>query len=107
MEPSRRSRVRLKIVALLAALTALWAFAAVMTVGDGVAVWAARTVDEQINRPTSRLIEALQQERRLSATLLGGDTGVRVALWGSPAAADPALTDWRGPPTGAEAARAP
>ncbi len=100
MEPSRRSRVRLKIVALLAALTALWAFAAVMTVGDGVAVWAARTVDEQINGPTSRLIEALQQERRLSATLLGGDTGVRVALWGSRAATDQALTDWRERQTG-------
>ena len=64
MEQNRRPHVRLKIVALLAALTALWAFAAVVTAQEGAQALAARIVEHEVNQPTSRLIEALQQERR-------------------------------------------
>src|SRR5690606_31628929 len=61
---------------------------------QGVGVLAARTVEDEINRPTGRLIGALQQERRLSVSLLGGDASARAALPASRAATDRVLADW-------------
>jgi signal transduction histidine kinase len=69
---SRGSRVRTKIVALLVSLVALWAFAAYVTLQDGLNLLWVSTLDQRIGRPTDALITALQEERRLSLVYLGG-----------------------------------
>ncbi|WP_240506460.1 ATP-binding protein [Thermoactinospora rubra] len=62
--------MRAKVVALLASLTALWAFSAWVTVGDGVNLLWATTVDGNVVQPSEPLLEALQGERRLTVTQL-------------------------------------
>ena len=75
---SRSSHVRTKIVALLVSLVALWAFAAFVTIREGLNLLAVSTLDKGIAEPTETLLPALQDERR--ATL--------VYLCGRPAAAE-------------------
>jgi len=68
---SRGSHVRTKIVALLVSLAALWAFAAYVTLQDGLNLLWVSTLDQKVGRPTDSLITALQEERRLSLVHLG------------------------------------
>lgn len=68
MTRPRNPGLRNKIVAVLASLVALWAFAAYVTVGEGVnLVWLA-ALEQQVAKPTEALIAAIQQERRESVT---------------------------------------
>ena len=67
---SRTSRLRAKIAFLLASLAALWAFAAFVTVRDGLTLLWIRTLDQEVGRPTNALVEAVQDERRRSAVML-------------------------------------
>lgn len=67
---SRTSRLRAKIAFLLASLAALWAFAAFVTVRDGLTLLWIQTLDQEVGRPTNALVEAVQNERRSSAVLL-------------------------------------
>ncbi|MFG2056001.1 nitrate- and nitrite sensing domain-containing protein [Micromonospora sp. NPDC048930] len=68
---SRNTRLRTKVVALLVSLTALWAFAAWVTLRDGLNVLGVQTLDAQVAQPSESLRTALQQERRMSVAYLG------------------------------------
>jgi signal transduction histidine kinase len=70
---SRSSHVRLKVVALLGSMTALWAFAAFVTVREGLNLLSVSTLDSGVGRPTVALLSELQEERRLSMVNLGRD----------------------------------
>jgi signal transduction histidine kinase len=71
---SRSSHVRAKVVALLLSLVALWAFAAVVTLREGLNLIWVDTLDKKLDRPTESLITSLQEERRLSLIYLSGRT---------------------------------
>jgi hypothetical protein len=58
---SRTSNLRAKIVCLLLSLAALWAFAAFVTVRDGLTLLWIRTLDQRVGRPTDALIQRLQE----------------------------------------------
>ncbi|WP_239089554.1 sensor histidine kinase [Sphaerimonospora thailandensis] len=63
--------MRTKVAALLVSLTALWAFAAWVTLREGTnLVWAA-TINSDVAQPGDLLVLDLQRERRLSLTRLG------------------------------------
>src|SRR5947207_1787549 len=78
---SGSSHVRTKVAALLVSLAALWAFAAYVTLRDGLDLLWVDTMTQKVSRPTDDLITALQQERRLSLVYLSGHApGQREAL---------------------------
>ncbi|HLT10203.1 MAG TPA: nitrate- and nitrite sensing domain-containing protein, partial [Micromonosporaceae bacterium] len=60
-----------KIAALLVSLAALWAFAAYVTLQDGINLLNISTLDQKVGRPNDILITALQTERHLSMVYLG------------------------------------
>ncbi|MGH3388953.1 MAG: nitrate- and nitrite sensing domain-containing protein [Actinomadura sp.] len=66
----RNARLRTKVTALLVSLTALWAFAAWVTLREGVNLLGASTLDSGYAQPSDPLLAELQQERRLSVTWL-------------------------------------
>ena len=66
LRKSRGTRLRTKVVALLLSLTALWAFAAFVTLREGLNLLWVSTLTDSVGRPTESLLAALQQERRLS-----------------------------------------
>ncbi|MBQ1025800.1 nitrate- and nitrite sensing domain-containing protein [Micromonospora sp. C95] len=68
---SRSRSLRTKVVALLAALVALWGFTAWVTVRDGVNLLGVRALDVQVFDPTEPLLLQLQLERRTSLVHLG------------------------------------
>ncbi|MEJ3744498.1 nitrate- and nitrite sensing domain-containing protein [Actinomycetes bacterium KLBMP 9797] len=74
--------MRAKIVALLLSLFALWAFAAYVTLREGLNLLAVGTLDSRVAQPSDRLLTELQQERRLSLVYLGkpGARAAREAL---------------------------
>nr|BFE77697.1 hypothetical protein GCM10020093_002980 [Planobispora longispora] len=67
----RNARLRTKVTALLVSLTALWAFTAWVTVGDGLNMLGVATLDSGVADPSEKLIVELQAERRLTAIALG------------------------------------
>lgn len=63
------------------ALSALWAFAASLTLGEGLNLRHVETVQNHLGYPSGALGSALQAERRLSLVYLGGrDPAVRASL---------------------------
>ncbi|MEV5711556.1 nitrate- and nitrite sensing domain-containing protein [Actinoallomurus sp. NPDC052274] len=52
-------------------LTTLWAFAADITLGDGLNLRHVNTIQDHLNYPSGGLGSALEQERRLSVVFLG------------------------------------
>ncbi|MFG2006337.1 nitrate- and nitrite sensing domain-containing protein [Spirillospora sp. NPDC048911] len=58
----------------LVSLSALWAFAASLTLGDGLNLRKVDTVHDHFGYPSGALGSALQAERRLSAVFLGSGT---------------------------------
>ncbi|MCZ7423941.1 nitrate- and nitrite sensing domain-containing protein [Verrucosispora sp. WMMA2121] len=68
---SRSRSLRTKVVALLAALVALWGFTAWVTVRDGVDLLGMRALDVRVFDPTEPLLLQLQLERRTSLVYLG------------------------------------
>ncbi|MDI1463688.1 nitrate- and nitrite sensing domain-containing protein [Catellatospora sp. KI3] len=97
MNRPRNPGLRNKIVAVLASLVALWAFAAYVTVGEGVSlVWLA-TLEQQVAKPTEALIAAVQEERRESvAYAAAGTAESRTAMDSARAATDQAAAKLRG-----------
>ncbi len=72
MSRTGKPGLRGKIFAVLASLVALWAFAAYVTIGEGVnLVWLA-TLEQQVGKPTEALVAALQQERRVTVEFVAG-----------------------------------
>ncbi|TDD22787.1 HAMP domain-containing protein [Actinomadura sp. KC06] len=80
---SIRSRITLLVLVPLLALVSLWAFITGVTYGDANVLLQSRQFQQKTMLPTLRLIEALQEERRLSAAELGGgrpvDAGAKTA----------------------------
>jgi signal transduction histidine kinase len=76
---SRGSRLRTKIVALLVSLTALWAFAAWVTLRDGLSLLWVQTLNSGVYEPSEPLLLDLQVERRLSVGFLGAVTATKPA----------------------------
>ncbi|MFV2010876.1 MULTISPECIES: nitrate- and nitrite sensing domain-containing protein [unclassified Micromonospora] len=74
---SRGFHLRTKIVALLLSLSALWAFAAWVTLRDGLNLLWVQTYDSQIYQPSEPLLLGLQSERRLAMAYLAGPTDER------------------------------
>ncbi|WP_089156106.1 sensor histidine kinase [Micromonospora sp. NBS 11-29] len=68
---SRSTNLRTKIIALLASLTALWAFAAWVTVRDGFNLLGVQALNARVFEPSDPLLLELQNERRLSLRYLG------------------------------------
>ncbi|NBE83572.1 sensor histidine kinase [Micromonospora rubida] len=68
---SRSTNLRTKVVALLASLVALWAFAAWVTVRDGFNLLGVQTLNESVSEPSETLVFQLQRERRASLAYLG------------------------------------
>jgi signal transduction histidine kinase len=64
--------VRTKVAALLVSLIALWAFAAFVTLREGVNLLFVSTLDEGVAQPLETLVPAMQNERRLTLIYLGG-----------------------------------
>jgi len=64
------SRVRTKVTAVIVSLTALWVFAAWVTVRDGVNLLWVQQLDKNVAQPIDVLLPELQVERRLSAIYL-------------------------------------
>ncbi|QXJ23578.1 nitrate- and nitrite sensing domain-containing protein [Actinomadura graeca] len=66
----RNTRLRTKITALLASLIALWAFAAWVTLREGLTLLSASSIDQNVTRPMVTLVTDLQEERKLSTIYL-------------------------------------
>jgi signal transduction histidine kinase len=63
------------------ALSALWAFAANLTLGEGLNLRHVETIQDHLGYPSGALGSALQAERRLSLVYLGGrDPAVQASL---------------------------
>ncbi|MEU1813386.1 sensor histidine kinase [Micromonospora aurantiaca (nom. illeg.)] len=93
---SRSTNLRAKVIALLASLAALWAFAAWVTVRDGINLLGVQTIDNQIVGPSEPLLLELQVERRLSTAELGStSTDRQQALAGSRNKVDAAAADFK------------
>jgi signal transduction histidine kinase len=101
MMKSRSSHVRLKIVALLVSMTALWGFAAAVTLRDGLNVLFVATLTDKVGKPTESLLDALQQERRVSVVAVSdGTEAQRRALAAGRAHTDAVLRTWRASTSG-------
>jgi hypothetical protein len=74
MVTGRKPSLWLRVVAVLTSLVALWAFAAYVTVGEGVSLAWLAILETRVGKPTEALVAALQEERRLSVEF--GATGV-------------------------------
>ncbi|MFI7614558.1 nitrate- and nitrite sensing domain-containing protein [Nonomuraea terrae] len=66
----RKTSLRTKVTALLLSLAALWAFAAWVTLREGVNLLWVTQVNESVVDPSESLLEELQKERRMSAVEL-------------------------------------
>jgi signal transduction histidine kinase len=96
MMKSRSSHVRTKVVALLASLIALWGFAAFVTLREGLNLLSVTTLDQNVGRPSESLVDALQQERRLSVVYLAiRGTDQRFAMTAQRARTDEASKAFR------------
>jgi signal transduction histidine kinase len=92
----RNARLRTKITALLLSLIALWAFAAWVTLREGVNLLWVSTVNSNVAQPIVDLQPELQRERQLSLIRLG-DRGVqqRAALNAQRLRTDKAVAKFR------------
>ncbi|MBE1585504.1 nitrate- and nitrite sensing domain-containing protein [Nonomuraea angiospora] len=72
----RNTRLRTKVTALLVSLAALWAFAAWVTLREGVNLLWVSQLDSSIISPSEPLLVELQKERRISVVKLSS-TGLR------------------------------
>ncbi|MDA0633112.1 nitrate- and nitrite sensing domain-containing protein [Nonomuraea sp. MCN248] len=91
----RNASVRSKVTALIVSLTLLWAFAAWVTLREGVNLLGAATIDAQLVEPSEPLLVELQRERRQTATRLGsGARGADKALRDQRARTDAARAEF-------------
>jgi signal transduction histidine kinase len=91
---SGSSRVRTKVVALLLSMTALWAFAAWVTLREGLSLLYVSTGATDVGKPAETLFDTLQDERRLTTVYLGGGhaAAARSAMTAARARTDAART---------------
>src|SRR5215510_2654757 len=91
----RGTRLRTKVVALLVSMAALWAFAAFVTLREGLNLLWVTTLTEHVGKPTEALLAELQHERRLSVVYLASGPGDRAPLVEQRARTDKALSAYR------------
>lgn len=90
----RRLNLRVKIIALLTALAAFWSVAAYLAVGDTLHLLSADAAWD-VGRQTSRMVGALQVERRVSVVALSGaGSAVRAELAASRGRTDELAAAW-------------
>jgi signal transduction histidine kinase len=78
---SVRFKIILLLIVPLVSLSTLWAFAANITLGDGLNLRHVNTIQDHLGYPSGALGSALEQERRLSLVFLGSKTeGDRAAM---------------------------
>ncbi|MGP3958778.1 sensor histidine kinase [Nonomuraea sp. 3N208] len=70
----RNTRLRTKVTALLLSLAALWAFAAWVTLREGVNLLWVTQLNSSVVDPSVRVLEELQKERRFSVVELSDPT---------------------------------
>ncbi|MBO4273016.1 nitrate- and nitrite sensing domain-containing protein [Microbispora triticiradicis] len=91
----RNSSVRTKVTALLLSLAALWAFAAWVTLREGLnLVWVA-VYDSGVAQPSETLLVELQRERRLTVVAMGNPSADRGNLRAQRARTDAAAAEFR------------
>jgi signal transduction histidine kinase len=78
---SVRFKIILLLIVPLVSLSTLWAFAAGITLGDGLNLRHVNTIQDHLGYPSGALGSALEQERRLSMVFLGSKAdGDRAAM---------------------------
>jgi signal transduction histidine kinase len=78
---SVRFKIILLLIVPLVSLSTLWAFAANITLGDGLNLRHVNAIQDHLGYPSGALGSALEQERRLSLVFLGSKTeGDRAAM---------------------------
>jgi signal transduction histidine kinase len=78
---SVRFKIILLLIVPLVSLSTLWAFAASITLGDGLNLRHVNTIQDHLGYPSGALGSALEQERRLSLVFLGSKAdGDRAAM---------------------------
>ncbi|MCW2864590.1 MAG: ATP-binding protein [Actinoallomurus sp.] len=78
---SVRFKIILLLIVPLVSLSTLWAFAANITLGDGLNLRHVNTIQDHLGYPSGALGSALEQERRLSLVFLGSKAdGDRAAM---------------------------
>ncbi|GAA4506814.1 MULTISPECIES: sensor histidine kinase [Nonomuraea] len=91
----RNASVRSKVTALIVSLILLWAFAAWVTLREGVNLLGAATVDSQVVEPSEPLLVELQRERRQTIARIGaGSRGADKALRDQRARTDAARAEF-------------
>lgn len=97
----RKSRVGIKVTALLVSLAALWVFAAWVTLRDGLnLLWVSR-LDTSVAQPSEPLLVHLQKERQLSLAKLGdGNRQRREQLAAQRAETDAAIANFKSEASG-------
>jgi signal transduction histidine kinase len=73
---SIKTKIIVLLIAPITALVALWAFAATVTLRDSLRLVRAKTFSTKVVDPTNALVEALQNERRMSLAQLGDDATI-------------------------------
>ncbi|MFG2000935.1 nitrate- and nitrite sensing domain-containing protein [Spirillospora sp. NPDC048911] len=73
---SIQTKIIILLIAPITALVALWAYAATVTLRDSLRLVRAETFDSKVVTPTTELIAALQDERRMSVAHLGDDATI-------------------------------
>ena len=92
---SRSSHVRTKVVALLLSLVALWTFAAVVTVREGLNLVWLSMLNDHVGQPIESVVDVLQQERRVSVVYLSGTAAGQSGLADQRARTDAAVAHFR------------
>ncbi|GAA2590274.1 sensor histidine kinase [Actinomadura fulvescens] len=73
---SIQTKIIILLIAPVTALVVLWAYAATVTLRDSLRLVRAETFDSKVVVPTTDLIAALQDERRMSVAHLGDDATI-------------------------------
>ncbi|MGH3392630.1 MAG: nitrate- and nitrite sensing domain-containing protein, partial [Actinomadura sp.] len=97
---ARHRSIGTKLISLLAlplvALVALWGFSGSITFGAALQMAQAKNFNDKLLQPTQRMVEMIQQERRISIAYLAGDPRVdRAALEGPRARTDRARSTFQ------------
>ncbi|WP_245691168.1 nitrate- and nitrite sensing domain-containing protein [Sinosporangium album] len=88
---------------MLVSLAALWAFAAWVTLREGMNVLWVSTLNQGVSEPSERLVTELQRERRLTVVRLGApSTQSRTALASQRRQTDAAMANFRELVTGSD-----
>ncbi|NUS71853.1 MAG: hypothetical protein HOQ05_00440, partial [Corynebacteriales bacterium] len=90
-----QSRVRVALVAWVVLLLIIGGYGLIPAALESAELRAVRTAQDDIYRPTARLVTALQEERHLSVQLIGRNDSSHATLWSQRKKTDRAINDFR------------